>query len=55
MARYTRKNSSRRRAKKVLARWAKNCAPIEDADPEGRKFPRFKKSDDATAVLLKLT
>jgi hypothetical protein len=27
---------------------------IEDADPEGRKFPRFKKSDDATAVLLKI-
>ena len=27
---------------------------IEEADAEGRKFPRFKKSDDATAVLLKL-
>jgi hypothetical protein len=27
---------------------------IEDADPEGRRFARFKKSDDATAVLLKL-
>jgi len=27
---------------------------IENADPEGRKFPRFKKSDDATAVLLKI-
>jgi hypothetical protein len=27
---------------------------IEDADAEGRKFPRFKKSDDATAVLLRL-
>jgi hypothetical protein len=27
---------------------------IEDKDPEGRKFPRFKKSDDATAVLLRL-
>jgi len=27
---------------------------IEDADPEGRKFPRFKRSDDATAVLLRL-
>lgn len=26
---------------------------IEEADPEGRRFPRFKKSDDATAVLLK--
>jgi hypothetical protein len=27
----------------------------EESDPEGLKFPRFKKSDDATAVLLKLT
>jgi hypothetical protein len=27
---------------------------IEDADPEGLTYPRFKKSDDATAVLLKL-
>jgi hypothetical protein len=26
---------------------------VEDGDPEGRKFPRFKKSDDATAVLVK--
>ncbi|HVT25347.1 MAG TPA: hypothetical protein VHD95_12020 [Rhizomicrobium sp.] len=27
---------------------------IENADPEGRKFPRFKKSDDATAIFLKV-
>ena len=27
---------------------------IEDADAEGHRFPRFKKSDDATAVLLRL-
>ena len=27
---------------------------IEEADPEGRKFPRFKKGDDASAVLLKI-
>ncbi len=26
---------------------------IEAADPEGRRYPRFKKSDDATAVLLR--
>lgn len=26
----------------------------EEGDPEGLRFPRFKKSDDATAVLLKL-
>ena len=27
---------------------------IEDQDPLGEKFPRFKKSDDATAVLLRV-
>jgi hypothetical protein len=27
---------------------------IEESDPEGLRFARFKKSDDATAVLLKL-
>lgn len=26
----------------------------EESDPEGLRFPRFKKSDDATAVLLRL-
>jgi serine/threonine protein phosphatase PrpC len=28
---------------------------IEDADAQGVKFPRFKTSDDATALLLRLT
>jgi hypothetical protein len=28
---------------------------VEESDPEGRKFPRFKKSDDATAVLLEFS
>ncbi|MBV8976855.1 MAG: protein phosphatase 2C domain-containing protein [Alphaproteobacteria bacterium] len=27
---------------------------VENDDPDGRKFPRFKTSDDATAVLLRL-
>jgi hypothetical protein len=27
---------------------------IEESDPEGARFPRFKKSDDATALLLKV-
>ena len=27
---------------------------LENGDPEGGRFPRFKKSDDATAVLVKL-
>jgi hypothetical protein len=28
---------------------------VEDADPGGKRFPRFKKSDDATAMLLRVT
>jgi hypothetical protein len=40
---------------KGLARLGEELRAIEDKDPEGRKFPRFKKCDDATAVLLKLT
>ena len=27
---------------------------IEEKDPDGRQFPRFKKSDDATAVLVRV-
>lgn len=27
---------------------------IEDSDPQGKRFPRFKKSDDATAALLRV-
>jgi hypothetical protein len=27
---------------------------VEESDPEGRRFARFKKSDDATALLLRL-
>lgn len=27
---------------------------IETSDPEGRRFPRFKKSDDATALLVRI-
>lgn len=33
---------------------AENLRTIENGDPEGRAYPRFKQSDDATAVLLKL-
>ena len=28
---------------------------VEASDPEGVKFPRFKKSDDATALLLRVS
>jgi hypothetical protein len=27
---------------------------IEAGDSDGKRFPRFKKSDDATALLLKI-
>ena len=33
---------------------AEELRGVEAGDPQGMKFPRFKKSDDATAVLLKL-
>jgi len=33
---------------------AEELREIEDADPGGHKHPRFKKSDDATAVLFRL-
>lgn len=39
---------------KGLAALAREIRAIEDADPEGTKYPRFKKSDDATAVLLRV-
>lgn len=39
---------------KGLGLLADELREIEDADPQGRKHPRFKKSDDATAVLLRL-
>jgi len=37
-----------------LARLGEQLREIEDADPHGHKHPRFKKSDDATAMLLRL-
>ena len=33
---------------------ARELREVEEKDPEGRKYPRFKKSDDATAVLLQV-
>jgi len=39
---------------KGLAALGRELRATEDADPEGRRFPRFKKSDDATAVLLRM-
>jgi hypothetical protein len=37
-----------------LAALGEELREIEDADPLGETFPRFKKSDDATAVLLRV-
>lgn len=39
---------------KGLAELARELRTIEEADPQGQKFSRFKTSDDATAVLLGL-
>lgn len=41
-------------AEKGLAALGNELRTLEADDAEGRKFPRFKKSDDATAVLAKL-
>jgi len=41
-------------AAKGLAALGEELRAIEDTDPLGEKFPRFKKSDDATAVLLRV-
>jgi hypothetical protein len=38
-----------------LPKLGEQLRAVEDQDAEGRKFPRFKKSDDATAVLVKVT
>ena len=40
--------------KSGLGALAEELRAIEESDPQGHNFPRFKKSDDATAVLLKL-
>jgi Protein phosphatase 2C len=52
---YTTENLFAAALKKGLGPLGEELRAIEDKDPEGRKFPRFKKCDDATAVLLKLT
>jgi hypothetical protein len=39
---------------KGLANLGRELRATEDADPDGARFPRFKKSDDATAVLLRI-
>ena len=52
--RYTPHTLMARAMTKGLGFLADELREIEDADPQGHKHPRFKKSDDATAVLLRL-
>jgi Serine/threonine protein phosphatase len=42
-------------AQRGLAALGAELRATEEEDREGRRYPRFKKSDDATAVLLKLS
>jgi hypothetical protein len=37
-----------------LERLGRELRRIERADPDGKNYPRFKKSDDATAILLRI-
>ena len=39
---------------KGLASLGRELRAIEATDPDGRRFPRFKRSDDATALLLRV-
>jgi hypothetical protein len=41
-------------AQKGLQTLGAELRAVEESDPEARRFPRFKQSDDATAVLLRL-
>jgi hypothetical protein len=40
---------------KGLAALGQELRAIEDEDSGAEKFPRFKKSDDATALLLEIS
>ena len=53
--RYSAHTLMRSAAEKGLAGLGEELRAIEEADPDGHKHPRFKKSDDATAVLLRLS
>jgi hypothetical protein len=52
--RYSPHTLMERAASRGLAALGEELREIEDADPQGHKYPRFKKCDDATALLLKL-
>ena len=52
--RYTTESLVRAAQDHGLAALGRELREIEDGDPEGVRFPRFKKSDDATGLLLRL-
>jgi hypothetical protein len=52
--RYSASSLMEKALAKGLAVLGAELREIEDADPQGHKHPRFKKSDDATALLLQL-
>ena len=52
---WDREHSFPKEAHQGLAALGAELRAIEDADARGEKFPRFKKSDDATALLLRLS
>jgi hypothetical protein len=51
---YTAANLMAAAKAKGLAALGAQLRTIEENDPMGEKFPRFKKSDDATALLLRI-
>jgi hypothetical protein len=52
--RYTAHTLMERAVARGLAALGEELREIEEADPQGHRYPRFKRSDDATALLLKL-
>lgn len=53
--RYTPETLFAAAATRGLESLGEELRAVEAADPEGVKFPRFKKSDDATALLLRVS
>jgi hypothetical protein len=54
-ARYDADSLMQAALSKGLAALGDELRAIEDSDPDGLRYPRFKKSDDATALLLRVT
>jgi hypothetical protein len=53
-ARYTPETLLAAAAARGLGTLGEELRAVEASDPEGLRFPRFKRSDDATALLLVL-